>query len=231
MERAKWTKWLKLLIPVCIIVGVFLLFRCCLDIKITDKEEMDALVGRAGMWAPVFYVLLYLIRPLVLLPAAIVSASAGYIWGPAKGFIILTVAANLAANLEFIFARHVARESVGRFLKGKMAKIDEKIKRHGFLTVLLIRLIPNAPWDIQNLTLGLTEVKHRDYFLASLIGMMPGSFALVLGGEAVIKTLTDPKKAWMIAVAVAAFAAVMLLQKLIKKRHGHKIEPGASARE
>ncbi len=224
-------KCLKILIPVCLIVGAYLLFRCCFSIHITDKAQMEALVERAGMWAPVFYVLLYMIRPLVLLPAAIVSASAGYIWGPAKGFIILTVAANLAANLEFIFARYVARESVSRFLKGKMAKIDKKIERHGFLTVLLIRLIPNAPWDVQNLTLGLTEVKHRDYFVATLIGMMPGSFALVLGGEAVIKTLTDPRKAWMIAVAVAVFAAVMLLQRFIKKRHGHRIDSGASEKE
>ncbi len=98
-----------------------------------------------------------------------------------------------------------------------MLKIDEEIKTHGFLTVLLIRLIPNVAWDIQNLSLGLTKVKFRDYFLATLIGIMPGSFAFVFFGASLIKVLFNPKTFWVIGIAILLFAVVYVLQKYLKK--------------
>jgi len=216
--------WVKLLLAILILSAIFLILRSLnVDFSKITSDEFKEKIDSYGVWGPIAYIIFYIIRPLILFPAAVLSASAGVVWGPFKGFVILQIAANLSANGEFFVARYFARGAVEKFLKGKAMNVDSAIQKHGFLTVLLVRLIPNAPWDIQNLSLGLTKVKFRHYFIATLIGIMPGSFALVFFGASIIKVLTNPKNIWMIGVAVVLFVGVFYLQKFLKKKQRDRI--------
>jgi len=193
-----------------------------IDFSNVNENDFKNWVKSLGPWSPLVYIVIYILRPLILFPAGVLSATAGIIWGHALGFFYLQIAANISATAEFFIARYFAREAVGKFLKGKVERIDERIEKHGFITVLLIRLIPNAPWDVQNLSLGLTKVKFKDYFLATLIGIMPGSFAFVFFGSSLIKVLFDPKNLWMIGVGILIFIGIFQLQKYLKKRSSQK---------
>ena len=176
--------WFKVLIIILILSAIFFILRALsIDFSQVSEEEFKGWVKSLGLWGPIIYIVVYLFRPLILFPAGVLSATAGVIWGPLVGFLYLQIAANISSTAEFLIARYFARDLVAKHLKGKMLNLDEKIERHGFLTVLLIRLIPNVAWDIQNLSLGLTKVKFRQYFIATLIGIMPGSFAFVFFGS------------------------------------------------
>ena len=216
--------WFKVLIIAVIAGSIFIAFRKFnVNFSGITEEEFKNKVNSFGLWGPILYIIVYVLRPLILFPAGILSASAGLIWGPAKGFFYLQIGANISAVVEFFIARHFGREIIKKYLKGKLTNLDEKIEKHGFLTVLLIRLIPNVAWDIQNLSLGLTNVKFRDYFFATLIGIMPGSFAFVYFGSSLIKVLFNPKNFWMIIVAVLIFAGVYILQKYLRSKRSDGI--------
>ncbi len=217
--------WVKLGIGIIFIGVIVAVIRVLnIDFSQISSDEFKTKIDSFGIWGPIAYIILYIFRPLILLPAALTSASAGVIWGPLKGFIILQIGANLSAVGEFFIARYLARSAVEKMVKGKMAKIDEAVEKRGFITVLLIRLIPNVAWDIQNLGLGLTKVKFRDYFLATLIGIMPGSFALVFFGGSLISALTNPQHMWKIAVAILLLVGIYYLQRFLKSKHGDKIQ-------
>ncbi len=210
--------WLKLVLGIAILVGIFLIVRALhIDFSRATPEKFKETIDGFGIWGPVIYIVFYIVRPLILFPAALLSASAGVIWG-VKGFIYLQIAANLSAVGEFLVARYLAREAVEKLLKGKTGNIDEAIEKRGFVTVLLIRLIPNLPWDIQNLGLGLTKVKFRDYFWATFLGIMPGSFALVYFGSSFISVLTNPKNIWKIGIVALLFVFVYWLKRFLKDR-------------
>ncbi len=213
----KRNSWFTLIIATIIVSLIFLLVRSFhFDYsKITLGSFKETIHG-FGVWGPVIYIVIYIIRPIILFPAAILSAAAGVIWG-VEGLIYLLIAANLSAVGEFLAARHFAREPVERFLKGKLRNFDEALEKRGFITVLLIRLIPNIPWDFQNLGLGLTKVKFRDYFWATFLGIMPGSFALVYFGSSLISALTNPKNLWKFAVAIVVLIGVFILQKTLSR--------------
>lgn len=212
----------KLLVVIFLIGAIFFVLRSSnIDFSQVSEDEFRNWVKSLGLWGPIIYVIVYILRPLILFPAGVLSATAGIIWGPALGFFYLQIAANISSATEFLIARYLARGAVENFLKGKMLKIDEKIERYGFLTILLIRLIPNVAWDIQNLSLGLTRVKFKDYFFATLIGIMPGSFAFVFFGSSLIKVLFNPKNFWVILIAILFFVSLYYLQKYLKtKRYG-----------
>jgi uncharacterized membrane protein YdjX (TVP38/TMEM64 family) len=216
----KFTKspWFKILFVLLIIGAILLILRYLkLDFSHITEEEFRNWVKSLGLWGPVIYIVVYALRPFIFFPASILSATAGVIWGPVWGFLILQIAANISSTAEFLAARYFARDFIESKLKGKIVNLNEKIQRHGFLTVLLIRLIPNVAWDIQNFSLGLTKVKAGDYFLATLIGIMPGSFAVVFFGSSLIKAIFNPKNFWIIIIAILILAGIFYLQKELKK--------------
>lgn len=209
----------KVVIGLLAFGGIFLLLRIFnIDFSNVSIENFKKIIDSWGVWGPVGYIVFYSLRPLILFPAGVLSASAGVIWSLGKGFFILQVAANISSTIEFLIARYFARQAVEKMLKGKMADLDKKIEKNGFLTVLLIRLIPNVAWDIQNLGLGLTKVRFRDYFIATLIGIMPGSFAFVFFGSSIISVITNPKNWWMIILAILIFYIVYRLQNFLRKK-------------
>lgn len=217
--------WFKLLVVIFLLGMIFLFLRLLnVDFSHISEAEFRNLVHSLGLWGPLIYIIVYLFRPLILFPAGILSATAGVIWGPSLGFFYLQIAANISSTVEFLIARYFARGAVEIFLKGRMLNIDKSIQRHGFFAVLLIRLIPNVAWDIQNLSLGLTRVRFRDYFLATLIGIMPGSFAFVFFGASLIRVLFKPETFWIIGVAILLFAGIYILQRYIKRFLGKKSE-------
>ena len=210
--------WLKLGIAVVVIFSLFVLFRLLhVDFSNVTVDRFKEKIHSFGFWGPVIYIIFYILRPVILFPAAVLSASAGVIWG-LEGLIYLLIAANISAMAEFLIARYVARDFVEKLIKGRAAHIDQAIERRGFMTVLLIRLIPNVAWDIQNLTLGLTKVKLRDYVLATAIGILPGSFALVYFGASFISVITNPRHLWKIILACGLIGAIFYLQNFLRKK-------------
>ena len=98
------------------------------------------------------------------------------------------IGATLGATLAFLIARYFARSFFEDIVERKYPKIrdyDEKLEKNGFMTVLIFRLIPLFPFNGLNFALGLTKVKTRDYFLATLIGIIPGTFAYVYLGNSI----------------------------------------------
>ncbi|HCI43997.1 MAG TPA: TVP38/TMEM64 family protein [Candidatus Omnitrophica bacterium] len=228
MGKLKSSPWLKLFLVITFLAVIFIALRFFnVDFSKITVESFKEKIDSFGIWGPVIYIVLYVLRPLILFPAAVFSASAGAIWG-LQGLLYLLIGANLSAIAEFIIARYFAREAVEKLIKGKFNSIDQAVEKNGFVTVLLIRLIPNVAWDIQNLALGLTKVKFRDYVLATLIGILPGSFALVYFGSSFISVITNPKHFWKIIVAFIIFGAVYYLQQLLRKKQNE--EPVTPAR-
>jgi len=217
-QKRSWP-WLKLVGISAILAIIFLLLRFYnIDFSGITIELFKEKINSFGILGPVIYIVFYLIRPLILFPAGILSASAGVVWGPWKGLLIVLIAAYISATAEFMIARYFARDAVSRLIKGRMKGIDQAIEKRGFLTVLLIRLIPNVAWDIQNLGLGITKVKFRDYFFATLIGIIPGSFAFVYLGSSFISVVMNPKHFWKIIMAFVVFGAIYYLQQFLRKK-------------
>jgi len=101
----------------------------------------------------------------------------------------------LGASLAFGVARYLGKDFTDKILKGRFKKIyeyDKKLEDKGFITILFLRLVPLFPFNGLNFALGLTKVRFKDFLLATLIGIIPGSFVLVnIGANAT--DLRSPK--------------------------------------
>lgn len=144
-------------------------------------------IRAAGVVGVAFYVVAYVVATLLLLPGSVLTAGAGFAYGPVFGTLLVSPASVLAATLSFLLGRSVARGWVSRRIAKdpRFVAIDRAIGESGFKIVLLLRLSPIVPFNLLNYALGLTRVRLRDYVLASFLGMLPGTVLYVYLGSVV----------------------------------------------
>jgi len=143
-----------------------------------------AWVDGLGWIGPVVFVVLYIGATVFFIPGSALTLGAGALFGVVKGSLLVSVASTLGATAAFLVGRYLAREWVARKIakNEKFAAIDEAVGREGWKIVGLTRLSPVFPFTLLNYAYGLTNVKLRDYFFASWIGMMPGTVMYVYLG-------------------------------------------------
>jgi uncharacterized membrane protein YdjX (TVP38/TMEM64 family) len=142
-------------------------------------------VETLGLWGPLVFVAGYAGATVAFIPGSLLTLAAGAIFGLAKGTAYVFIGATLGSALAFLVARYVARQAVERRLEGHPTfdVVDKACGREGLKIVFLLRLSPAFPYNLLNYALGLTSVRFRDYFIASL-GMIPATFLFVYYGKA-----------------------------------------------
>lgn len=139
-----------------------------------------------GIWGPVLLSVIYIISAVLFLPGSVLTLGAGALFGLLTGYLAVTVGSVLGAALAFTVGRTVGRGWVDRKVAGnaKFRALDEAVGEEGFKIVLLTRLSPIFPYNLLNYSYGVTRVSFRDYFLASWLGMIPGTLMYVYLGSA-----------------------------------------------
>ena len=206
--------WIKLGILVACLASLFFGLQA-FGIRPIDMtpEKVRGLVLSFGVWAPVVYLVAYG-QPIIPLPASVMTITGGLAFGPWWGTWAALTGATIRACSEFLVARLLGRQAVERLLRGKLAAWDAKLAANGFTAVLLIRLVPNLPFDLQNYGLGFSRVRFSAYAPATVLGMIPGSFAYVYLGY----SLSDPAQLWKLGLAVLLILGLVVIQRLLARR-------------
>ena len=143
-----------------------------------------AWVQSLGVWGPLAFILGYGLAAILLVPAFLLTLSAGALWGFRLGMLYVSLGASLGAALAFLAARYVVRRFVEAYVDRhpRLAAIDRAVEAEGARLVLLLRLSPLVPYVLLNYILGISRVRFRDYMLG-LAGMLPIVAVYVYAGK------------------------------------------------
>ncbi len=186
-DRKGWTArlkpLLKPLVVVAVVLGLLVLLRQY-DIQQILKDVLET-ISSLGAWAPVAFITVYIAATVLLLPGFILTLGAGFLFGVVWGSVFVSIASILGATCSFLIGRYAARDWVAKKMQGheKFQPVDEAVAREGWKIVGLTRLSPIFPFNLLNYAFGITRVSLRDYFLASWVGMMPGTVMYVYIGS------------------------------------------------
>jgi uncharacterized membrane protein YdjX (TVP38/TMEM64 family) len=129
------------------------------------------------------FMAVYIIQTALSLPgAAILSLAAGAIFGSIMGTVYANIAATIGAALAFLVTRYLLRDVVLNRFGEKLDGINRELEQRGFNYLLFLRLVPVFPFFLINLAAGLTRLPLRTFFLATMIGIIPGGFVFVNAG-------------------------------------------------
>ncbi len=140
---------------------------------------MQDFIAQFGDYAPLIFLLLASILPIFLFPPGIFSIIGGYLFGFKLGAILTITAAIVYTNIMFLISRYFARDYIEKFLVHKLSLKEFNrifgIKENKLAVFLIIfRLIPILPNSVVSYSYGLTRISFKHYFIANLIGLIPG---------------------------------------------------------
>lgn len=142
-------------------------------------------VRSMGFWAPAAFVTAYILASLLFMPGAVLTLGAGALFGLLRGTVYVSIGSTAGAAASFLVGRHLAREWVAKKISGnpKFEAVSAAVSKEGWKIVALTRLSPVFPFNLLNYAFGVTPVSFKDYFLASWIGMLPGTVMYVYIGS------------------------------------------------
>ena len=140
---------------------------------------MQNFIGQFGDYAPIIFLLLASILPVFLFPPGIFSVIGGLLFGFTKGAILTIIAAIIYTNIMFLLSRYFARNKIDNFLEKRLTLKQYNrifgLNDNKLATFLVIcRLIPILPNSVVSYSYGLTRISFKHYFIANLIGLIPG---------------------------------------------------------
>ncbi|KAL1536257.1 TVP38/TMEM64 family membrane protein-like protein [Salvia divinorum] len=150
-----------------------------------------------GPWGPLVLAVAYIPLTILAVPASILTLGGGYLFGLPVGFVADSVGATIGAGAAFLLGRTLGRSFVMAKLKDypQFRAVEIAIRRSGFKIVLLLRLVPLLPFNMLNYLLSVTSVSLVSYLMASWLGMMPITLALVYVGTT-LKDISDVTHGW-----------------------------------
>tara|TARA_B110001454_G_scaffold174512_1_gene166048 strand:+ start:69 stop:788 length:720 start_codon:yes stop_codon:yes gene_type:complete len=126
-----------------------------------------------------------------------VALLAGFIFGKWLGTFILVIGMTIGATLLYIFGNYFLKNFIKEKFLNNFIKLESKFKKSEFNYLLLYRFVGGIPFAIANLLPILFNVRIKNYFWSTLIGIIPGHFLIVSLGSglenAVEKNQNMPK--------------------------------------
>lgn len=217
---------IRLLIGLAVIAGVWWIVKCqCVNLSSLTPAALRDFIQSFGKLAVFVYILAYALNTISIMPPiAALSLTAGLAFGEIWGAVYLMLGALIGTSATFVIGRFFGRGFIEKLLKGKFRDLDENLAKNGFMTILLFRVVPLVPYEVLNYAAGLSRIKFKDYFLATLLGLIPGVvisafFGGSLGGIKSFKDVFAPK--FLIAIGLMALImAVPAVYQLIKSQFG-----------
>jgi uncharacterized membrane protein YdjX (TVP38/TMEM64 family) len=214
-------KWLWI-VPALLVVAVAVAWEFMpLREWIVTFQQWVRSLGAVGY---LLFFAIYVLGSLLVMPSMPFTVVAGVAFD-GWGVPLVLVSATVGAALAFLIARYLARERLKALIKGKprFQAVDKAVTEEGWKVVLLLRLSPLVPFNVQNYLFGLTDVRLKPYLAATVVGILPGTMKAVylgaLGGGG-----SDPLTwgLFILGWLAGLIAIVVIARRAQAKLHPHR---------
>ena len=186
--------------------------------------QLATLFAHPGPWGALVFIAAYIVAAVTLMPAVLLTFSAGAVFGLWRGTLLVYVAAVISSSVVYALATPLARWRVLAWMDGdpRIAVVRRAVVGQGFRIMLLLRLSPLLPFVFLNYALALSGVRYVDYLQAS-VGMLPAIvmyvyYGKVVGDVALLAAgVTPPRSAGYYAMVAVGLVATVAATTLVTR--------------
>ncbi len=206
--------WIKLGVLLTVVIGAVVVQ---VAVGLPSQGDLRRVLDGFGPWAVPAFVGIYVgLCFLPTSPTAVLTIAGGAFFGFAVALPVVLLGAYLGAAVSFGAARLLGRGAVSGIDNERVRRLDADVHAHGLATVLVARLVPLVPFSTANYVFGLTSVTVRDYALATVVGIVPGTALYVALGAFGAKPGSAP---FLLAVGGLVLLSVV---GLLRRRRSHR---------
>jgi uncharacterized membrane protein YdjX (TVP38/TMEM64 family) len=175
-----------------LIVGVFLAMAAAWRwTPLAELLQVDQLAQWLAPWSQsadgiLLAVVLFAAASAAMVPVVILIGAYALVFEPLTAFAITLCGALASAALTFSLGRWVPRRIVRKIAGGKLNRLTSRLRgAAAVLPLAALRLIPVAPFTVFNLVAGAMHIPRSTFLIATALGLIPGTLALVSVGSGV----------------------------------------------
>lgn len=171
--------------------------------------------------APIVIALAYIAASFILLPRPILTLASILIFGPWQTAVFGLAGLLLAAAAAFWLGRMDRLNRLWAATDPALDTIATKLQGGGIYSVVVMRMLPIAPYTIVNLFAGSLGIRFSDFIMGSFIGLLPGMLTTVVLGDRLLVALRHfnwTNLGIVIALAAACIITALLLRRSVNGR-------------
>ena len=115
----------------------------------------------------------------------------GFIFGKWLGLLLAVGSLSIGATFLYIFGNYFFKDLIKEKFLNKFKNLESKFIENEFTFFLIYRFIGGIPFQIQNLLPVLFNIKIKNYFFGSFLGMIPQGFIIVSLGSGISKIIKN----------------------------------------
>ena len=198
-----------------------ILVAVALLVPLPTALELRDWAKSVGPWFPVAFLTAHVVATVFPFPRTAFTLSAGLLFGPVLGVGIALVASTVSAVLALILVR-AAGWQLDRLVKHpRVDALNTRLGRRGWPTVLSMRMIPVVPFSVFNYAAGASAIRILPYTLATIAGLLPGTAAIVIFGDALTGHVSP--LLFLVSVCTAGLGVAGLLFEIRSHRRQHPV--------
>jgi uncharacterized membrane protein YdjX (TVP38/TMEM64 family) len=205
--------------------------KSCVILAGESLADIKKLILSWGVAAPFMSIILMSIQAIIApLPAFLITAANGLVFGIYWGTIISWIGAMCGALVSFMISRLFFESFSKKILRHKkgLEYLNHLSSKYGFKVILTARLLPFISFDFISYAAGLSSIKLRSFILATGIGMIPATIVYTVFGYEMEKLKEYSDRLFTFSVmAVLALILIWTIQGIYKRKHDTiKTTPG-----
>ena len=138
---------------------------------------LDAQIATNFLLALATFMLVYAAATAFMVPASFLTIAGGVLFGLAFGTGATVIGATIGACLLFLAARTSIGETLRSIVGPFLEKMQKGFNEDAMSYLFALRLIPAFPFAVVNIAPAILGAKFRDYFITTLLGIIPGTLA------------------------------------------------------
>ncbi|OBJ10688.1 TVP38/TMEM64 family protein [Mycobacterium sp. 1465703.0] len=196
------------------VVGITALVVLASLLPLPTPVQMREWAQTVGPWFPLAFFFAHLLVTVVPIPRTAFTLAAGLLFGPLLGVAIAVVASTASAMIAMLLVR-AAGWRLNRLERHRSIRtVEERLRQRGWLAILSLRLIPAVPFSALNYAAGASSVRVLPYAVATFAGLLPGTTAVVVLGDALAGHISA-----LLYLVSAVTSALGLTGLIIEIRH------------
>ena len=156
-------------------------------------------------------------------PVALLS---GFIFGKWLGVVVVVLGMSIGATLLYFFGNYFLKEIIKKKFLNRFKNLEIKFKKSEFFYLLIYRFIGGIPFALSNVLPCIFDVKIKNFFWSTLLGITPQIFLIVSIGSGLEKVIEQNLEAPKITkliyspdiyIPILAFIGLLVLTIIARK--------------
>lgn len=217
-----WGRWLLLAVYLSVLVGLGVAWRDPSLRHWLDPHQLSRM-GRellATPLGPLAVIGGYVVAVALGMPVLVLITVGALVFEPWPGMAYALAGMVTGALVTYGVGWFTGAQTMDALIKGRLALLTHQLQRRGLITVIVVRVLPVAPFVMVNVVAGALRVRLRDYALGTFLGLLPGTILISLFMDQLSEAWHAPGASRYLGLAACVLA--MLLVSVWVRRHKNK---------